>query len=745
MSPPEAAVTIEGRIERITFHNPDNHYSVVQISVSNTKTPITAVGYIPNPHVGNLFRISGSWDSHSRYGMQLKIASCEPKLPETESEIRQYLKSGFLKGIPKKVIHRIVAAFGTATFDVIENHPERLSEVKGIGEAISEKIAQAYREHHGLHRLMHLLEKAAIPASYASRIYRQYGAQSASILIQNPYQAAFDIPGWGFYIADRIARSLDFPMDAPARTRACIQYILEMAASDGNTAVELPELVRKSASLFDIEAEAFDQAFQQMAEKGDVVLRSFEGFENELVLSAHLYEAERRIAQHVERLLRAPIPDARFDREALSREVIENLAIEPSADQVAILERILHHRMAIITGGPGTGKTTLLRAVCALFKRLGRSVMLAAPTGRAARRLSEVARKSAKTLHRMLLYDPDEERFGKSESDPLEADVVIVDEASMIDVVLMCHLLEALPTKGRLILVGDRFQLPSVGPGNVLSDLIESGVIPVFELTEIFRQAAQSPIVINAHRVRGGQMPIMERGSDPGDLLEFYIIEQGDPEAAARQIVEMVTHRIPETFGMDPVRDIQVLSPMHKGVLGTIALNQALQQALNPQSPGIEAFGNAFRIRDKVMHLRNNYEKEIYNGDIGMVEDFEKRHQRLHVRYEDRIVVYEKEEMQDVIPAYAITVHKSQGSEYPAVILPLMGAHFPMLQRNLLYTALTRGKRLVILIGTQHAIRTAVENDRSGKRLSVLKALLQEKRVHPAESANGSVASSRGV
>lgn len=719
-------VTVEGRIERILFHNPDNQYTVAHLSVLNQKLPITVVGYIPNPNVGARFRVTGTWDKHTRFGVQLKVTSCEPKLPETESDIRQYLKSGFLEGIPKKVIHRIVAAFGTETFDVIENHPERLTEVDGVGTVTAEKIASAYLEHHGLHRLMHLLEKAAVPASYAARIYRQYGPQSAAILTENPYQAAFDLPGWGFYVADRIAQSLGFPADAPSRSRACMLYVLEMAANEGHTAVEKPQVARKMSELFQIEGEAFDTAFRQMITAGDLVCRTIEGLENDLVYLGHLFEAERRIAAHVNRLLKAPVPISRFDRQALIQEVIEHVAIEPSARQTAILEAILQHRMAIITGGPGTGKTTLVRAFCTLYKRLGKSVFLAAPTGRAARRLSEVTGREARTIHRMLLYDPDQEGFQKSDQDPLDADVVIVDEVSMVDVVLMRHLLDAISTKSRVVLVGDRFQLPSVGPGNVLSDLIDSGMIPVFELTEIFRQAAESPIVLNAHRVRAGQMPVMERKADPDMLQEFYIIEQASAESAARQIVEMVTTRIPETFGYDPIRDIQVLTPMHKGIVGTIALNQALQQALNPQSPGIEVFGTTFRIRDKVMHLRNNHQKEVYNGDIGIVEDFDKRHQKILVRYDDRPVPYEKEEIQELTPAYAITVHKSQGSEYPAVILPLMNMHYPMLQRTLLYTALTRGKRLVILIGTQQAIRSAVENNRAGNRLSTLKAMLAD-------------------
>ncbi|MEW6259031.1 MAG: ATP-dependent RecD-like DNA helicase [Thermodesulfobacteriota bacterium] len=717
-------VTVEGRIERILFHNPDNQYTVAHLAVRNQKLPIPVVGFIPNPNVGSRFRVTGTWDKHTRYGVQLKITSCEPKLPETESDIRQYLKSGFLEGIPKKVIHRIVSTFGTDTFDIIENHPERLTEVDGIGKATAEKIASAYMEHHGLHRLMRLLEKAAVPVSYAARIYRQYGAKSAAILTENPYQAAFDLPGWGFYVADRIAQSLGFPADTPSRSRACLLYVLEMAAGEGHTAVEMPQLAHKMTELFQIEGEAFEAAFRQLVTEGTLVCRTVDGFENDLVYLAHLFEAERRIAAHVDRFLKAPVPVSRFDRQTLIQEVIENLAIEPSAQQAGILEAVLQHRMAIITGGPGTGKTTLVRAVCALFKRLGKSVFLAAPTGRAARRLAEVSGREARTIHRMLLYDPDQEGFQKSEKDPLEADVVIVDEASMVDVALMRHLMDAVPTRGRLILVGDRFQLPSVGPGNVLSDLIDADVIPVFELTEIFRQAAESPIIRNAHRVRAGRMPVMERNADPDELQEFYIIEQGSAETAARQIVEMVTRRIPDTFGYDPIRDIQVLTPMHKGIVGTIALNQALQQALNPESPGFEIFGTTFRIRDKVMHLRNNHQKEVYNGDIGIVEDFDKRHQKILVRYEDRPVAYEKEEIQELTPAYAITVHKSQGSEYPAVILPLMSMHYPMLQRNLLYTALTRGKRLVVLIGTQQAIRTAVENNRASNRLSTLKAML---------------------
>ena len=445
------------------------------------------------------------------------------------------------------------------------------------------------------------------------------------------------------------------------------------------------------------------------------------GGDQALYLSA-LHRAETGIALRLKAFLSVPVKPPDIDQEQMTREILARLAIQLSAEQQAVLEEILLHHIAIITGGPGTGKTTLIRSIAAICDRLRQKTTLSAPTGRAARRLSEVARKKASTLHKLLGYNLEQNDFEKDEDDPLDVDVMIVDEASMMDAHLMFHLLKAVPVTATLILVGDVFQLPSVGPGNILSDLIRSGAIRTFELKEIFRQAEKSPIVVNAHRVRQGNLPNLEKDRNPEGLSEFYFIEQYQPETVVKTIVELCSRKIPERFGFDPVRDIQVLSPMHKGTVGTIQLNQVLQEALNPQSsPGA---GIQFRPGDKVMHLKNNYAKEVFNGDIGVISEIDQSPQlskrRLSVHYDDRLVDYENEELEELTLAYAISVHKSQGSEYPAVVIPLMSQHHPLLQRNLLYTAITRGKKLVIIVGTRQALDTAIKNDKPRNRLSLL-------------------------
>lgn len=726
MNSDRQSTTIEGYIEKITFYNPDNHYTIARFRATNANSLITIVGFLPEPSPGEKLSITGLWDVHPKYGQQLKIDHAEARLPATVDGIQEYLKSGFIKGVSIKKVSRIVTHFGQNTLDVIENQSERLIEVKGIGEVIARRIAESWNSHHAARRLMRFLEKAGVPASHTARILKQYGPDSVDILMGNPYQAAMDIPGVGFYIADRIAQHQGAPADQPLRIRACLLYILEQAAQDGHTGICKSDLILRLSELFSIECGRSECELDSLVRENDVILDRHVQFDEPVVFLKHLHEAEAGISRRIHALRSVPVHLPALDREAIADAVLMNLAIQPSPEQLAVLEDILQHKIAIITGGPGTGKTTLIRSVSAVFKRMGKKIALAAPTGRASRRLSEVTRAKAQTIHRLLLYDPVENRFVKDKDDPLEADVVIIDEASMVDVILMLHLVNAIPPTACLILVGDRFQLPSVGPGNVLADMIDSGVIQTYELTEIFRQAAESPIVMNAHRVRQGSMPVVELGTDPNDLSEFYFIEQSNPDIVLKQILDMCKNRIPRTFGYDPVQQLQVITPMHKGIVGTIHLNQMLQKTLNPESVGIEAYNTKYKIGDKVMHLKNNYAKEIFNGDIGVVTDVDKQKFLVTVDYDDRYVTYDRDALQDLTLAYAISVHKSQGSEYPAVIVPVVNQHFAMLQRNLLYTAITRGKNLVILIGTRQALHTAVNNDQTGRRLSILAEKLKD-------------------
>jgi exodeoxyribonuclease V alpha subunit len=724
---------LEGCLDRITFYNPDNHYTIAKFRPRGAQNAITVVGFMPEPTAGEFLKLDGTWETHARFGQQLKILRFEVLLPATVDGIRKYLKSGVIKGLGARTISRLISHFGDQTLVVIESSPEKLTEVKGIGKAIANQIAESWKSHHAIRCLMIFLQNHGISLAYSGRIFKQYGAAAVDVLKQHPYQVACDLPGIGFYIADRIAQHQGALSDDPLRIRACILYLLEQAASDGHMFMTGQETRRKCARLFDIGAESVSEALLELSGEGQVVLEAMDdrGSDQALFLSV-LHRAETGIARRLKAFLSVPVKPPDIDQEQMTREILARLAIQLSAEQQAVLEEILLHHVAIITGGPGTGKTTLIRSIAAICDRLRQKTILSAPTGRAARRLSEVARKKASTLHKLLGYNLEQNDFEKDEDDPLDVDVMIVDEASMMDAHLMFHLLKAVPVTATLILVGDVFQLPSVGPGNILSDLIKSGAIRTFELKEIFRQAEKSPIVVNAHRVRQGNLPNLEKDRNPEGLSEFYFIEQYQPETVVKTIVELCSRKIPERFGFDPVRDIQVLSPMHKGTVGTIQLNQVLQEALNPQSsPGA---GIQFRPGDKVMHLKNNYAKEVFNGDIGVISEIDQSPQwskrRLSVYYDDRLVDYEIEELEDLTLAYAISVHKSQGSEYPAVVIPLMPQHHPLLQRNLLYTAITRGKKLVIIVGTRQALDTAIKNDKPRNRLSLLDQRLKSAEKH---------------
>jgi exodeoxyribonuclease V alpha subunit len=713
------SISFEGCLERITFYNSENHYTIARFRPSGAQNLITVVGFMPNPSPGESLKLTGVWETHSRYGQQLKIERFEVLLPATIDGIRNYLKSGVIKGLGSKTISRLIRRFGEQTLEVIESAPEKLQSVKGIGKAIAQQVSESWKSHHAVRNLMIFLQNHDISLSHSGRIFKQYGVEAVEVLTHRPYQIACDIPGIGFYIADRIAQHQGAAPDDPQRIRACILYLLEQTASDGNMFMTDTELSRNGARMFDISADLVSNAISELTTEGALIQETLSDAatnESAVYLPA-LHEAEAGISRRLKAFLSIPIKPPDMDQEQMTHEILNRLAIQLSAEQQSILETVLLHHAAIITGGPGTGKTTLIRSISAICDRMRRKTVLAAPTGRAARRLSEVARKKASTLHKLLGYN-EEEGFEKDEDDPLDVDVMIVDEASMVDARLMYHLLKAIPVTTSLILVGDVFQLPSVGPGNVLSDMIQSGVIQTFELNEIFRQAKQSPIVINAHRVRHGQFPEIRNETDENGLSEFYFIEQYQPESVVNVIVELCSRKIPEKFGYDAIQDIQVLTPMHKGTVGTIQLNQVLQQALNPQ----EQFpkGLLFKTGDKVMHLKNNYTKEVFNGDIGVISEINPQSKRLSVTYDDRQVEYDTEEFEDLTLAYAISVHKSQGSEYPAVVIPLMPQHYPLLQRNLLYTAITRGKKLVIIVGSGQALSRAVQNDKQRNRLSLL-------------------------
>jgi exodeoxyribonuclease V alpha subunit len=616
---------------------------------------------------------------------------------------------------------RIVKRFGADTLNVIENYPEKLLEVEGIGKTKAASISNAWKDHHAIRSLMQFLQEAGVKTSYSAILLKEYGLDALNIIQSNPYCLANDIPGIGFYMADAIALKLGKSENEPERARACIIHLMQQFSNDGHVFAYLDQLTARCKNLFQIESEAAEEAIEYLSTAGELLIENkAEVPDKKAVYLKALHQAEAGLANRLKALLSVPVVPQGIDTEQISNEVLKKLAIKLSEEQLNVLEKIFSYRAVIITGGPGTGKTTLIRSINAVFKALGKQISLAAPTGRAARRLAELTHRDAKTIHRLLGYNFKDNLFDKNQDNPLDADAVIIDEASMVDTYLMFHLLNAIPMTSMLIMVGDVFQLPSVGPGNVLDDMIKSDIIPVFYLKKIFRQARESSIVLNAHRVLKGEFPLLKHINEPADLSEFYFIEQNNPEKVVSTIVELCTRAIPERFGFDPVKEVQVLAPMHKGVVGTINLNQVLQKVLNPNPVTINATNNSFKPGDKVMHLKNNYQKEVFNGDIGTIISIDSKKEELSVDFYGRAVSYDFTETGELSLAYAISVHKSQGSEYPAVIIPLMTQHYALLQRNLLYTAITRGEKLVILIGMKKALDIALKNDRPRQRLSML-------------------------
>lgn len=718
-------IMIEGNLERITFQNEENHYTIARLATGKSNSMITIVGFMAGVSPGQTLRVCGNWETHPRYGQQFKIETFEVSLPETVEGIQKYLESGVIQNIGPLIARRLVQHFGPKTLEIIEQHPERLTEVNGIGKAKAGRIENSWKGHHIVRELMQFLQTRGIKGSYSAIILKEYGEGALDILKNDPFQLAEDIPGIGFVIADAISQHNGASKTDPKRVRGCIQHLIGQGENDGHTFLPDTAIIDQCYKTFHIDPETATFALKELADKGTLVIEDYQAAQDEkAVYSKELYRAEQGIANRFKALLSVPMPPLSMNPEQITQEILKKLAIQLSFGQLNVLEQILNHRAAVITGGPGTGKTTLIRSVNAIFERMGKLVVLAAPTGRAAKRLSEVVQRDAKTIHRLLKYNLKEQRFEINQNNPIDADVIIIDEASMVDTLLLFHLIRAVPVTSVLILVGDVFQLPSVGPGNVLKDIIQSNVIPVYYLKTIFRQAQESPIIINAHRVRDwnqkGEVPDFHTAGTDDELSEFYFIQQSDPNTVVETIKTLCSNSIPHRFGYDPIRDIQVLTPMHKGLIGTINLNQELQKILNPGNVGMESMGFTYKKDDKVMHLKNNYEKDVFNGDIGTISSIDNQTRQVTVDYEGRTVVYEAEEMHELSLAYAISVHKSQGSEYPVVIVPLLTQHYIMLQRNLLYTAMTRGKNLVILIGTRKALSTAVNNDKPRERLSGL-------------------------
>ena len=713
------ALTVEGSIVHITFQDAESHYTVARFSPRNGGQ-ITVVGHLVGLHSGETVRLWGVWQRHRRFGPQFAVQRFEVLLPADAAGIRSYLAAGTIAGLGPAIADRLVAWFGAETFDVLDHPGERLLQVPGIGPKRAAAIAGAWADHHDLRRLMRFLQAHGISAAYTARIHRLYGAEAEAVLRQNPFRLSDDLPGTGFPIADSLARRLGLEANAPERVAACLHYLVDQANLQGHVWCGRQRLLAALEQRFGIDLMDAENRLAELIAAGTLIQEPIPDEPDDMaVFPAPLHAAEKAIARRLAAFMSVPSRIAPLDPEQISARVFATLALAPSREQLDVLEASLRQRAAIITGGPGTGKTTLIRAYGALLRASGRRVLFAAPTGKASRRLAEVTGQPAATVHRLLGYSPVDGGFLHHADNPLDTDALIVDEASMLDTELMGHLLRALPMTATLLLVGDVFQLPSVGPGNVLADLLACRRLPAYALTEIFRQAAASPIVVNAHRLRQGQMPDIPPA--PAGADDFRFIELDDPAAVVAAVVAQC-RATASRLGLDALRDVQVLTPMHRGEVGTLNLNQVLQKALNPGPAG--GVGR-FRTGDKVMQLKNNYAKEVFNGDIGTVTRIDANHQGLAVEYDGRRVSYQPDEMDELALAYAITVHKSQGSEYPVIIMPLLTQHYPLLQRNLLYTAVTRGRRQVVIIGSRKALAIAVHNDRPTRRCTGLCHRLQ--------------------
>ncbi len=699
--PDAAPVTIEGVVERIVFESPDTGFFVARLRQENSPDLTTFVGNLMAVSPGETIRITGLWVDDKKFGRQIRVESYQTILPSSVSGIERYLGSGLVRGIGPAYAKRLVKAFGLETLQIIDEQPERLTSVAGIGVKRASQIREAWSEQKSIQSIMVFLQGHGIGTGQAVRIYKRYGDGAVTVLRENPYKLAEDISGIGFSGADKIASSLGIDRESAERLKAGLHYTLQQSVADGHTFLVEADLIARATTLLGVDAERLPSALAALVSGGGVVREG-----DNLFLSA-LHQAEVGCDHHIKRLLRAPGETLTIDIEKAIQWVEKTQEIQLSPEQNEAVQMAAKARMMVITGGPGTGKTTLINSLLAILEKKGVSAVLAAPTGRAAKRMEAATGREAKTIHRLLEFSPRARGFARGEHDPLEADLVVIDECSMVDIHLMHSLLQAIPNGARLFLVGDVDQLPSVGPGNVLMDIIASNVIPTVRLKTVFRQAAESGIIANAHRINRGETPQF-------NTEDFFFVERPDPSKALEAVLELIVNRIPKKFGLDPLRDVQVMSPMHRGETGVENLNRALQDALNPKGAPVPR--KDFRLGDKVIQLRNNYELDVYNGDVGIVTLVEEEVKELHVQFDDRVVLYSFDDLDNLSLAYAITVHKSQGSEYPAVILPLSTQHYLLLQRNVLYTAITRGKRLVIIVGDPKALNIALRNTDVSRR-----------------------------
>jgi exodeoxyribonuclease V alpha subunit len=719
--------SLRGQLERVTFNDEGNGYSVFKIGVRGNPDLVTAVGFCERHMPGEELEFSGTWVNHPKFGRQFQFSVCKSIMPSTVEGIKRYLGSGLVKGVGPKMAERITSAFGLRTLDVLDENPDELLEVRGVSKKLLDSIKQSWESQKEVRSVMLFLQSNGVSPNFAAKIFETYGTETIRAVKENPYKLADDIFGIGFLSADKVASNLGVAKDSPLRLEAGVRHVLSGLTGEGHVYAPRELLAQHAAKLLAVPEGLTDAAISRAVADSSLVLDVIAPDGEQTVEAIYLppyYAAERSSAKKLASLLRSDYLDglgglpSGLDIGQAATWVRDVMKIELAQKQKEALALALSSKVMIMTGGPGTGKTTLLRAIIGILGACGLSIELAAPTGRAAKRMSEATGHEARTIHRLLEYNGRLGAFQRNSDTPLECDLLVVDEASMIDSVLFFHLMRALGQECRLILVGDTHQLPSVGPGNVLKDLIESGVVPVAELNEIFRQAQKSGIVVNAHRVNSGKMPYTRQDEE---LSDFYFVEQEDPEKCVEIILSMIQERIPQRFGFDPMHDVQVLTPMHRGSLGASNLNAALQKSLNPgDKPAIERDGRLFKAGDKVMQIRNDYDKDVYNGDIGFILMADPNAGILSVDIDGRAITYERQDLDALIHAYAVSIHKSQGSEYPAVIIPIHTQHYMLLQRNLLYTGITRGKKLVVLVGTKKAVSIAVANDDTKHRRTYL-------------------------
>ncbi|WP_291981421.1 ATP-dependent RecD-like DNA helicase [Luteitalea sp.] len=715
----EAAEYVSGQVERITYHDAESGFCVLRVSLRGRREPATVVGHAAQVAVGEHVHATGAWVQDRTHGQQFKADWIRVSPPDSPEGIERYLGSGLIKGIGPHLAKQLVGAFGTAVFDVIDREPDRLLDIAGIGRVRARRIVENWQGQRAVREIMVFLHTHGVSTSRAVRIHRTYGADAVKVLTDDPYRLARDIRGIGFLTADQIARQIGVPLDAMGRRRGALLHVLSEAVDQGHCALPTSDLRERTATLVDLAAPLIDEAIALEVEAGSLIATSIDGAP--VLALAALDASERSVAQRLSDLVHRPRPWPAIDPERALPWIEEKLALALSPSQRTAVALALDARVLVLTGGPGVGKTTVLRAILGILMAKGVRPLLAAPTGRAAKRMTEATGLEARTIHRLLEINPQDGRFRRRAGHPLEGDLLVIDESSMVDVVLMAHLLQAVPDGMGLLLVGDVDQLPSVGPGQVLGDVIASGRVPVARLTEIHRQSAESRIVVAAHAINAGQMPAFSQAGQ-GDC---FFVEAEDADRALQLLLQVVSERIPQRFGLNPVRDVQVLCPMNRGGLGAHALNQSLQRLLNPHgAPAIERYGQRFAVGDKVMQIENDYDKEVYNGDLGVVRAIAVEEETMSVEFDGRLVVFDFGDLDRLVLAYATTVHKAQGSEYPAVVIPVTTQHYPMLQRHLLYTGVTRGKQLVVLVGQARALGIAVRGAQTRRRWSQLRTLL---------------------